>query len=256
MVRGSSEFPPGGPLAATRVVRLAVQALHGIIVGMAANDDAATALARGTAATEDASAQFANLKMATILSGETNARGIPFVAFIESVDACLAATSNGTVETLIGAFNELHQKFKILEGHKARTKVSMKTKVPEIGKTLELVRHLKSKHEAGEDFQSHYSLSEMIYGRAKVTPEGTVCLWLGANVMVEYPYEEALSILELSLDNAKKRLAICDEDLDMLRDQIITVEVNMARVFNYDVKKRREDGKKQTGGGAPAIAAN
>jgi len=38
----------------------------------------------------------------------------------------------------------------------------------------------------------------------------------------------------------------------MLRDQIITVEVNMARVFNYDVKKRREDKKPA----APAIAAN
>ena len=30
----------------------------------------------------------------------------------------------------------------------------------------------------------------MPYGRAKVTPDGTVCLWLGANVMVEYPYDE------------------------------------------------------------------
>ena len=84
-----------------------------------------------------------------------------------------------------------------------------------------------------------------------VTPDGTVCLWLGANVMVEYPYDEAIDILELSLKNAKTRADICAEDLDMLRDQIITVEVNMARVFNFDVKER----KKKDGAAPKAIEA-
>ena len=65
--------------------------------------------------------------------------------------------------------------------------------------------------------------------------------------MVEYPYDEALDILTLSLKNAKLRKDICDEDLDMLRDQIITVEVNMARVFNYDVKRRRDEKKPEAG---------
>ena len=82
----------------------------------------------------------------------------------------------------------------------------------------------------------------MLYGRAQVKPDGTVCLWLGANVMVEYPYDEAINILELSLKNAKARADICAEDLDMLRDQIITVEVNMARVFNHDVVAKRKKG--------------
>ena len=151
--------------------------------------DAEATLDKNSAATEDASEQFKNIKMATILSGEKNARGIPYVAFIDSVEGTLATTTDGTVEKLIGAMNELHQKFKILEGHKARTKASMKLKIPEIKRTLQLVRHIKEKHEASEDFGAHYSLSEMLYGRAKVTPDGTVCLWLGANVMVEYSEE-------------------------------------------------------------------
>ena len=109
--------------------------------------------------------------MATILSGEKNARGIPYVAFIDSVEGTLATTTDGTVEAAAGAMNELHQKFKILEGHKARTKASMKLKIPEIKRTLQLVRHIKEKHEASEDFGAH-SLSEMLYGRAKVTPTG------------------------------------------------------------------------------------
>ena len=38
----------------------------------------------------------------------------------------------------------------------------------------------------------------------------------------------------------KTGVDICEEDLDMVRDQIITVEVNIARVFNHDVVRRRQ----------------
>ncbi|KAK7249585.1 VHL-binding protein [Aureococcus anophagefferens] len=192
------------------------------------SEQVASELAKKGAVTEDVSSQFTDVKMATILSGNTNPRGIPHVAFIDSVESTLAATTDGTVETLIGAFNELHQKFKILEGHKAPDE--------------------DAKHEAEEDFMSHYSLSEMIYGRATITPTGNASASGSAlNAMVEYPYDEALDILTLSLKNAKLRKDICDEDLDMLRDQIITVEVNMARVFNYDVKRRRDEKKPEAG---------
>ena len=258
---------------------------------MAAQEEKiATELKKKGEVSEDCSEQFSDVKMATILSGETNPRGIPFVAFIESVrrlqrlaarlrrlrvgrpcrsspvsprrrtgpsrrssapstsctrSAAPAPCPRPVALSRADRRRPARSRFKILEGHKARTKVSMKQKIPEISKTLQLVEHLKTKHEAAEDFQSHYSLSEMIYGRATITPSGNVCLWLGANVMVEYPYDEAIAILSLSLKNAKLRLEICDEDLDTLRDQIITVEVNMARVFNYDVKRRREEGKSQ-----------
>lgn len=203
------------------------------------SDEVADALQKGSHLSEDASGQFADVKMATILTGETNPRGIPHVVFIESVEKILASTTNSSVESLIGAFNELHQSLKSLEVYKQRTKAQMKKKIPEITKTLELVKHVSS----GQDVTANYSLSELLYARAKVMPTGSVYLWLGANVMVEYPYQEAIDILELSLRNAKDRLAICDQDLDHLRDQIITVEVNMARVFNYDVKKRRNNDK-------------
>ncbi|KAJ8605850.1 hypothetical protein CTAYLR_000526 [Chrysophaeum taylorii] len=180
--------------------------------------------------------EVADVKLATVLTGETNPRGIPFVVFIENVENFLRADEKLTVESLIGALNELHQKLKHLEGNKMRTKVSMKAKIPEITRTLELVKFLRK----NEDVTTHYSLSEMLYAKARVSADGSVYLWLGANVMVEYPYDEAVDILELSLNNAKERLRVCDEDLDHLRDQIITVEVNMARVFNYNVKRRRK----------------
>jgi len=208
---------------------------------MAAAESAEAALKAGGERTEAvSSSEFADVKLATILSGETNERGIPYVRFIASVEELLASAEGASVESLIGAFNELHQKYKVLETHKVRTRQAMKQKIPEIKRTLELVQHLTERHEKNEDFTAHYSLSDMLYARAKIHSKGFVCLWLGANVMVEYPYEEAMQILTVSLTNARDRLHICDADLETLRDQIITVEVNMARVFNFDVKRRRE----------------
>ena len=66
-----------------------------------------------------------------------------------------------------------------------------------------------------------------------------VCLWLGANVMLEYPRDEAILLLEDNLKNAKAALVTLVDDMGHLRDQITVTEVNMARVFNWDVKVRR-----------------
>ena len=67
-----------------------------------------------------------------------------------------------------------------------------------------------------------------------------MCLWLGANVMLEYPRSEAIELLQKNLSNAKTALAELIEDMGFLRDQVTTTEVNMARVFNWDVKERRK----------------
>jgi hypothetical protein len=60
--------------------------------------------------------------------------------------------------------------------------------------------------------------------------------------MLEYPIEEAFELLSGKLSKAKETLGQVNEDLEFIRDQITTMEVNVARVYNYDVKLRR-DGK-------------
>ena len=78
-----------------------------------------------------------------------------------------------------------------------------------------------------------------------VHEEDKVCLWLGANVMLEYPREEAILLLKSNLTNAKESYTTCVDDMGHLRDQITTTEVNMARVFNWDVKERRKKKEKE-----------
>lgn len=58
--------------------------------------------------------------------------------------------------------------------------------------------------------------------------------------MLEYTTEEAIALLKQRLQAANESLAICEEDLEFLRENITTMEVNTARVYNWDVQKRRE----------------
>merc|ERR1712183_813942 len=114
-------------------------------------------------------------------------------------------------------------------------------KIPEIEKTLSLVFFLKEKNEAKENFETLYSLADMVFAKAEVDCSvGIVNLWLGANVMLEYTYDEAIDLLSSKLIAAKRECNKISHDLSFTRDQIITTEVNISRIYNWDVRQKRD----------------
>ena len=132
--------------------------------------------------------------------------------------------------------NELYQKYKFMENQLSRGKESLRVKTPDIKKTLEMVRMLKEKHIAKETMQTNFLISDNVWAKATLPNDtGRVGLWLGANVMVEYSHDEALALLERNLKNAEIRLKSTEEDLNFLKDQITTTEVNIARCYNQTV---------------------
>ncbi|KAH0856146.1 hypothetical protein HID58_084407 [Brassica napus] len=84
-----------------------------------------------------------------------------------------------------------------------------------------------------------FEVSEGIYSRACIEDTDSVCLWLGANVMLEYSCEEATALLRNNLENAKASLEVLVADLQFLRDQVTVTQVTIARIYNYDVHQRR-----------------
>ena len=44
-----------------------------------------------------------------------------------------------------------------------------------------------------------------------------------------------------NLKNAATKLIEIQEDIDFLRDNVITTEVNIARTYNYDVRRRKAE---------------
>jgi prefoldin subunit 5 len=107
--------------------------------------------------------------------------------------------------------NELYSKYKFMEAQLVRGRDSLKVKLPDIKKTLEAVNLLQEKNKEDDEekrtLQSNFLISDNIWAKAKIPNDtGKVGLWLGANVMVEYNFEEAIKLLERNLANALSRL--------------------------------------------------
>eukprot|EP01035_Chromulina_nebulosa_P018890 gene18890-24686_t len=178
-----------------------------------------------------------NVNLITLITEGKNPRGIPSAKFIENVESFLQEYS---VEAALGALNELYSKYKYMETSFEKSKSVYKSKIPDIEQTLELIQILKGKEDEGEDLITNYSLCDTIYAKAKVTTaDGKVYLWIGANTMVEFSYDEALTLLQTQLEQSYIKLNELDEDLFFLRGNSITVEVNMARLFNHNVKIKK-----------------
>lgn len=118
-------------------------------------------------------------------------------------------------------------------------------KLPDIKQTLQAVTFLIQKKAEGAVAATNFCLGDSLYIKANIPPTGKVCLWLGANVMLEYTVEEAKEMLEKNLREAEDREAQINSDLMYLKDQITTTEVNIARTYNYDVVRRREEKKRK-----------
>ncbi len=57
--------------------------------------------------------------------------------------------------------------------------------------------------------------------------------------MVEYTFQEAIDLLETQHVQTVAKIEELQEDLYFLRGNSITVEVNMARLFNHSVKVKK-----------------
>ena len=58
--------------------------------------------------------------------------------------------------------------------------------------------------------------------------------------MLSYKLPDAIELLKSKLTIAETSLKNTTEDLEFLREQLTVMEVNIARVYNWDVKRRRE----------------
>jgi hypothetical protein len=58
--------------------------------------------------------------------------------------------------------------------------------------------------------------------------------------MLSYKLPAAITLLKDKLSTAETSLRNNEEDLEFIREQITVMEVNTARVYNWDVKRRRE----------------
>ncbi|KAL1505172.1 hypothetical protein ABEB36_004794 [Hypothenemus hampei] len=161
--------------------------------------------------------------------------GIPEAEFISDVDSYMARTENNNKpDEVLKRLDSQHAKYKFMEFNLVTKRKRLQNQVPELRRALTIIGKLESED---KEFDTQFLLSEQVFAKAKIPPTETVCLWLGANVMLEYSLEDARTLLAQNIDAAEKNLGYINHDIDFLRDQLTTTEVNMAQVFNWDVKR-------------------
>ncbi|KAJ2951131.1 hypothetical protein O0L34_g5520 [Tuta absoluta] len=163
--------------------------------------------------------------------------GIPEAQFVDNVDEFMTLPENSEgVDKVLRRLDEQHGKYKFMEYTLATKRRRLRQQIPDLARSLEMIEKLKSQK---EEMETQFLLSDQVFVKANVPPTKSVCLWLGANVMLEYTLEDAEKLLTQNMATAKKNLDCVEHDLDFLRDQWTTTEVNMARVYNWDVKRRQ-----------------
>ncbi|XP_044738921.1 prefoldin subunit 3 [Chrysoperla carnea] len=163
--------------------------------------------------------------------------GIPEAEFVDDVDAFMAKPENdGNVDKVLKKLDEQHSKYKFMEYNLNSKRRRLRVQIPDLKRSLDMIHKLKNQQ---DDVETEFLLSEQVFIKARIPPTKSVCLWLGANVMLEYTLEDAEQLLSSNMKAATRNLAYVEHDLDFLRDQFTTTEVNMARVFNWDVKRRQ-----------------
>ncbi|GAB0134643.1 hypothetical protein EsDP_00003005 [Epichloe bromicola] len=170
---------------------------------------------------------------------QTNPRGIPYAPFVDKVEDYVATRQD--VEPTLRSFQEMISKYQFMEMNLQKRMGGLKEKIPEIQKTLDTVKFLKLRRDETEPIETTFELNDTLYARANVPATNEVYIWLGANVMLSYPIDEAEVLLTSKLSAAQTSLSNCEEDLDFLREQITTMEVATARVYNWEVVQKRKE---------------
>ncbi|KAF8870173.1 prefoldin subunit [Infundibulicybe gibba] len=206
----------------------------------------------------------------TVFSEEKNPRGIPKAPFIEDVADYLGGP-DAEVEGPLKNFQDALAKYRYMDANLAQRRQSLEEKIPDIKKTLDMVEYLHERRvgwrtcegklddgdgqdgdDVAEPMKTTFELNDTLFAEAELEETDTVFLWLGANVMLSYKIPAAIALLQSKLDAAQTSLNNTIEDLEFLREQLTIMEVNTARVYNWDVKRRREKREKE----AVGLAAN
>lgn len=124
----------------------------------------------------------------------------------------------GNVDKILKRLDSQHAKYKFMEYNLLSKRRRLKAQIPDLKKSLNMIERLEVQK---QEFETEFLLSEQVFAKARIPPTDTVCLWLGANVMLEYSLKDAKELLQQNIAAASRNLEYVEHDLDFLRYDLI-----------------------------------
>ncbi|GIL77873.1 hypothetical protein Vretimale_6513 [Volvox reticuliferus] len=162
---------------------------------------------------------------------------VPKAEFIEDVAKFM---EDKDADKVLAQLQENIRTYRMIQEDLMQRRVRTMTKLPELRRAVDIVKQLIEKQEEGEEVITDFMLAEGAYAKAKIKGAKSVNLWLGAGVMLEYPLEEAHALLEENEANCRANLKTNEDSMALIKDSITTTEVSVARIYNYDLERRRK----------------
>ncbi|KXZ52185.1 hypothetical protein GPECTOR_10g815 [Gonium pectorale] len=168
---------------------------------------------------------------------------VPKAEFIENVAEFMEGKD---ADRVLAQLQENIRTYRMIQEDLVQKRMRTLTKLPELRRAVEIVKQLIEKEGGSDEVTADFQLAEGVYAKGKIKGATTVNLWLGADVMLEYPLEEARTLLEENEANCRANLKTNEESMAYIKDSITTTEVSIARIYNYDIERRRKE--KEQGG--------
>lgn len=141
-----------------------------------------------------------------------------------------------SIEESISAYRDLTNNYHYIESTLDERLSRAHVKRDELSKNLQVVRMLQS---LSEPVIVDFELGDCLYAKAKVSADGVkVNLWLSQNTMLAYSLEEAEQMLAERVKEAEAVVGGLVEEERLLKEQITTSQVNMARLYNFHVQNQ------------------
>uniref|UniRef100_A0A1A9UNI8 Prefoldin subunit 3 n=1 Tax=Glossina austeni TaxID=7395 RepID=A0A1A9UNI8_GLOAU len=128
----------------------------------------------------------------------------------EEIDIFMAKPENEeNCEKVLQRLDAQHSKYRFMAFN-----LEARRRKLDLQRSLEMIDVLRKETEERE---TQFLLSDQVFIKTTVPPTDTVCLRLGANVMLEYLLDEAEILLKQNMTSAIVNLKTVEHDQDLLK---------------------------------------
>lgn len=143
---------------------------------------------------------------------------------------------------------EINMKYNAMKNFLEKRKEKTEQKIDELNESILVVRSVEKRqkmereniNENKKGLELFMPLEETLYVKGEMNPAHTIYIWLGANVMVELEFDEALNLLNSHLDRAHSIYKQMVEESEYMRKQVEIANANLAAVIFYLDRNKRE----------------
>lgn len=148
---------------------------------------------------------------------------------------------------------EINMKYNAMKNFLEKRKEKTEQKIDELNESILVVRGVEKKQKMAREninenkkaLELFMPLEETLYVKGEMNLAHTIYIWLGANVMVELKFDEALNLLNSHLDRAHNLYKQMVEESEYMRKQVEIANANLAAVIIYLDQNKKEELIKQ-----------